>query len=129
MNPFDYIDSINFNKNDIMITDDDEKSYDSFITNRALSYRPDATLFANEMNIHHKLDSRMQYDFLRLTISKRRIKKEKWMKAILPEDIEAVKEYYGYNNQRAKEALQLLNSEQIEQIKQVLFKGGKKKPQ
>jgi hypothetical protein len=40
-------------------------------------------------------------------------------------DLEYVKEYYGYSNEKAREALTLLTKEQLEHIKTKLFKGGR----
>ena len=40
-------------------------------------------------------------------------------------DIEYVKEYYGYSNEKAKSALDILDDEQLQTIKRSLNKGGR----
>jgi hypothetical protein len=76
------------------------------------------------MNIHHHLDSKLQFDFL-LNSLRRRERYTPWLKAKKIKNIEYVKEYYGYSNEKAKVALDILDDEQIETIKGSLSKGGK----
>lgn len=124
--PFDYANAINQTKQNIMVDDIEEKSYNAFMVNRSLSYFPETVLFANEMNRHHHLDNRLQFDFLLNTIRKGK-RFSKWAKAVLPEDLEVVKEYYGYSNEKAKIALTLLDNDKINELKQRVYKGGKRK--
>ena len=126
MNHFDYLNSINLTKQDIMIDDDCEKAYNSFMVNRGLSYFPDTINIANEMNIHHQLDSKLQYQFLINMIRKRK-RFSKWAKAQKESDIDAVKEYYGYSNEKARQALTLLSPDQITIIKNKVSKGGRRR--
>ena len=126
MNPFDFVNSINFTKKDLMVTPADEKSYNAFIINRSLSYFQDTILLANEMNKHHHIDSKMQYDFL-INIVRKKKRFSKWDKASLPIDIEAVKEYYGFSNTKARIALSVLNDDQLRELKDKVAKGGKTK--
>ncbi len=124
--PFDFLKSINQSKEDIMVDDIEEKAYKPYFVNRSLSYFPDTVLLANEMNIHHYLDNRLQFDFLLNTVrSGKRF--AKWAKAEVPDHLEVVKEYYGYSDEKAKVALTLLSDKQIEELKQRVFKGGKRK--
>jgi alpha-amylase/alpha-mannosidase (GH57 family) len=125
MNPFDYLNAINNTKEDIMVDDIAEKGYSSFMINRGLSYFNDTVLFANEMNIHHHIDNRLQFDFL-INIVRKRKRFSKWLKPEIASDVEVVKEYYGYNNEKARQALTLLTPEQITMIKKKVFKGGRK---
>lgn len=125
MNVFDYVNSINYSKEDIMITEDDENVYDPFLTNRQLSYFQDTVLLANEMNKYHHLDKRLQFHFL-LNIVRKRKRFSKWFKPETINDLEAVKEYYGYSTSKAKTALALLSSEEITTIKKRIDKGGRK---
>jgi len=108
-----------------MVDDVDEKSYTPFMINRSLSYFPDTVLFANEMNANHHLDKKLQFHFLINTIRKRK-RFSKWAKPIKESDLEVVKEYYGYSNEKAKQALSLLSDEQINLLKQKVYKGGRK---
>ena len=124
MNPFDYVNAINFTKENLMQTDLDSKAYNSFLINRSLSYFPDTVLAANIINKYHGLDSKLQFDFL-INIVRKRKRFSKWNKPELESDLEAVKEYYGYSNEKAKTALKILNDEQIRTIKDSLYKGGK----
>ena len=125
MNPFDYTNSINYTKKDIMVDDIAEKGYNPFIINRALSYFPDTVLAANEMNKHSHLDNRLQFDFF-INIIRKKKRWSKWIKASDVDNLELIKEYYGYSNEKAKSALSLMSNEQIEQLKQRIYKGGKR---
>jgi hypothetical protein len=125
MNPFEYLNAINDTKKDIMIDDIAEKGYNSFMVNRGLSYFNDTVLYANEMNRHHHLDNRLQFDFL-INIIRKRKRFSKWIKPDTVSDVEVVKEYYGYSNEKARQALTLLTPEQITMIKQKVYKGGRK---
>ena len=124
-NPFEYLTAINDTKKDVMIDDIAEKGYNAFMVNRGLSYFNDTVLFANEMNLNAHLDNRLQFDFL-INIVRRRKRFSKWMKPETASDVEVVKEYYGYSNQKARQALTLLTPEQIIDIKKKVYKGGRK---
>jgi hypothetical protein len=126
LNPFDYLNSINHKKDDIMVDDDAEKGYSPFMINRGLSYFQDTVLLANEMNMNSHLDHRMQYDFLRTSIRQRK-RFSKWMKKTTPAKIEVIKEYYGYSDAKADSVADLISDEDIKHMKSVLSKGGKKK--
>tara|TARA_B110000196_G_C20712197_1_gene460188 strand:+ start:138 stop:515 length:378 start_codon:yes stop_codon:yes gene_type:complete len=125
MNPFEYLNSINNTKKDIMIDDIAEKGYNSFMVNRGLSYFADTVVIANEMNRNHHLDARMAYDFL-INIVRKRKRFSKWIKPETVSDVEVVKEYYGYSNEKARQALSLLTSDQINELKKRVYKGGRK---
>ena len=125
MNPFDYLNAINTSKKNIMVDDVSEKEYNPFIINRGLSYFQDTVLIANEMNVNHQLDHRLQFDFYINIINKRK-RFSKWLKPTEPENLEAVKQYYGYSNEKAKSVLPLLSTEQIEEIKKRIYTGGRK---
>jgi hypothetical protein len=126
MSPFDYLNAINTTKKDIMVDDVAEKAYTSFMVNRGLSYFPDTILFANEMNVNHHIDHRLQFDFF-INIIKKKKRFSKWAKPINIENLELIKEYYGYSNEKAKSVLSLLNDEQINELKLRMYKGGKRK--
>lgn len=125
MNPFDFLNSINTTKKDIMIDDISEKGYSPYIVNRSLSYFPDTVLIANEMNIRHSLDSKLQYHFL-LNIIRKRKRFSKWAKAEQFESIDIIKQYYKCSNEKAKSILSLLNENQIAELKLRMYKGGKR---
>ena len=124
MNPFEYVNSINNTKQDIMIDDVAEKSYNDFMVNRSLSYFQDTVGIANIINQYHHLDKKLQYHFL-INIVRKRKRFSKWIKPETESDIEVVKEYYGYSNEKARQVLSLLSPEQITIIKQKVNKGGR----
>jgi len=124
MNPFDYVTSINYTKQDIMNDDQDEKAYPAFMVNRSLSYFADTVGLANVMNRYHHLDSKLQYHFL-INIIRKRKRFSQWVKPQTERDIEVIKEYYGYSNEKARQVLSLLSPEQITIIKQKVNKGGR----
>ena len=126
MNPFEYIKAINDTKKDIMVDDIAEKGYNPFIINRNFSFFNDTVLFANEMNRYHHLDHRLQFDFF-INIIKKKKRFSKWMKPTEIENLEIIKQYYGYSNDKAKSALALYSDEEIEELKKRIYKGGKRK--
>ena len=108
------------------MTDDiAEKSYNPFMVNRGLSYFHDTVLMANEMNRWHHIDNRLQFDFF-INIIRKRKRFSKWLKPETVSDVEVVKEYYGYSNEKARQALTLLTSDQINELKKKVYKGGRK---
>jgi len=125
MNPFEYLNAINSTKKDIMVDDIAEKQYNSFMVNRGLSYFYDTALLANEMNQRHHLDNRLQFDFL-INIVRKKKRFSKWTKVQQNEDVEVIKQYYGYSNQKARQIHSLLTSEQIDELKKKVYRGGKK---
>jgi hypothetical protein len=125
MNPFKFLNSINYDKKDIMIDDVTEKAYNSFMVNRSLSYFLDTVAFANIMNRYHHIDNKLQYHFL-INILRKRKRFSKWIKSDDIRDIEVVKQYYGYSNDKARQVLSLLSPEQITILKQKVSKGGRK---
>ena len=123
----DYLNSINHTKENLMDSDDPmwEKKYSPYIINKCLAPFNDTIMLVNEMNMRPHLSHKLQYVFLLNTIrSKKRY--APWVKASKLKDLEYVKEYYGYNNEKAKTALSILNNEQIITIKNSLNKGGRK---
>lgn len=123
VSPFDFLQTINVSKTDIYL--DNEKSYNAFVINRSLSYFPDTVAIANEMNRYHQIDEKLQYHFL-LNIVRKRKRFSKWIKPEIENDIEMVKEYYGYSNDKARQVLPLLSAEQLKTIKNKVDKGGRK---
>lgn len=125
MSPFDYLNSINYTKQDIMTDDVDEKAYVSFVINRSLSYFPDTVAVANEMNRYHHIDNKLQHQFL-LNIVRKRKRFSKWVKPTLESDVEVVKQYYGYSNEKARQALTLLSPDQLTILRTKVSRGGRK---
>lgn len=125
MNPFDYVNSVNHTKKDIMETPEDETAYNAFLVNRSLSYFSDTVGFANAVNQYHHLDNRLQYQFLINTIRKRK-RFSKWAKPETHNEVDVVKEYYGYSNEKAQQALSILSPSQLQKLKEKVSKGGRK---
>lgn len=122
----DYLNTINHEKVNLMDKDSEAvRQYPAYIVNRCLSGFLDTVLYANEMNINSHLDNKMQYDFY---INSLRTKKRfsPWLKKESFKDLELVKQYYGYSNEKAKTALGLLTKEQLKYIESKLDTGGKK---
>jgi hypothetical protein len=123
ISPFDFINAINFDKKDLIVDDWSEKQYIPYIVNRGLSFGADTAIPANEMNSRPHLDRKLQFDFLINTVRPRK-RYNKWVKADKVEAIEVVKTYYGYSIEKARQALSILTSEQLDHLKQKLEKGG-----
>jgi|TARA_B100000035_G_scaffold231981_1_gene200201 hypothetical protein len=120
----DWLNSINQSKvNIIDEIPDTESKYLPFIVNKCLSGHLDAVIFANEMNINHHLDKKLQYDFLLNTLrSKKRF--SPWVRREEMENLEIVKKYYGYSTEKAKQAVSILSDEQLTTIRKKLDTGG-----
>ena len=121
----DWLNSINFTKEDLMEDPSAKKEYSPYIINRCLSGHIDCVLFVNEMNMHHSLDKDMQYSFYINTLRKRK-RFSPWLRKDKVKDLECIKSYYNYSNEKASQALKSLSKEQIDYIKQRLETGGKK---
>ena len=118
------IPSILQTKKNVLHDDIDVKDYKAFVVNRALSYHLDCVLYVNEMNLYPGTDADMQYQYFLNTIRPMKRKYQPWQKTSADKDLECIKEYYGYSNSKAKEALDILNDEQIAEIKARTNKGG-----
>ena len=122
----DWLNSINFTKENLTEENPDLiKEYAPFIINKCLSGQIDTILFANEMNMNHHLDKDMQYSFYLNSLRKRK-RFSPWLRKDKITDLECVKQYYGYSNEKASQALKILTKEQINFIKKRLDIGGKK---
>ena len=122
----DYLNSINQSKEDLMKDDPGwEKNYPSYVINKCMSHHIDTLAFANEMNRYPNLDKRLQYDFYINTVRSRR-RFSPWDKKQKMNDLNVVKQYYGYSNEKARQALNILSPSQLDYIKSKLNKGGKK---
>lgn len=110
-----------------VISEENEKDYVPFVVNKALSFHKDCVLFANEMNQLPNTDRLMQYHYLLNKVRGYRRPFQKWQKLSKDDDLSAVKEYFNYSNEKAKEALTVLTQDEIVEIKKSLFKGGSKK--
>lgn len=103
---------------------EDQKDYNAYVINKALSFHYDCTLQANQMNLYPTLPESLQYQYLLNTVRGYKRPYQKWVKRESSENLEAVKEYFGYSNDKAKQALVLLNDAQLEEIKKRINKGG-----
>tara|TARA_B100000073_G_C23514821_1_gene485330 strand:+ start:164 stop:559 length:396 start_codon:yes stop_codon:yes gene_type:complete len=122
----DYLNAINTTKENVMDTEDEmwEKKYPPFIVNKCVAPFTDTLILVNEINRLHHLDKRLQFDYLLNSIRPRK-RFTPWVKAKKLKNLEYVKEFYGYNNEKAKVALELLDEKQISAIKERLNKGGR----
>ena len=124
----DYLKAINESKENLLDTPDPtwEKKYPPFVINRCLSMFYDTIMHSNEMNGLHFLPRRMQFHYFINSIRKKRRFGGKWLSQTKLKNLEIVKQYYGYSNQKAKEALNILTDDQIESIKTKMIQGGRK---
>ena len=126
MKPFDYINSINFTKKNLMRGSENdelaEKGYAPYLTNKSLSYFTDTLLYANEMNKLHFLDNKLQYEFFLNSIRKKK-RFAKWAKADRNDDLVMISEYYQISLSKAKEAIRILSHEQLSTIRNKMEQG------
>ena len=122
----DYLNAINVSKDSLLDTEDEmwEKKFYPFIINKCVAPFEDTVMLVNEINQLHHLDKKLQFDFLINSLRPRK-RYGPWLKAKKLKNLEYVKEFYGYNNEKAKVALDILDDEQISAIKEKLNKGGK----
>ena len=122
----EWLNSINTNKNNLIDEDADlEKQYPAYVINRCLSGHIDAVMFANEMNKHPNLSKKLQYDFFLNSLRKRK-RYSPWLRKEQIENLDLVKRYYGYSNEKAKQVLNILTREQLSFIRDRLETGGRK---
>ena len=121
------IPSILQTKECVINTTEDLNDYVPYVVNKALSYHIDCILYANEMNMHGSLDRDMQYQYLLNTVKSRKREFKPWMKIVINNDIQCIKDYFGYSDEKAKDVLRMLSGEQIAEIKAKTDKGGIRK--
>ncbi len=126
MKPFDYVNSINYSKKNMMEgTDNDElaeSGYVTFLTNRSLSYFTDTLFYSNEINQYPHADNKLQYDYLLNSIRPKR-RFAKWVKNIDSDDLEIVKQYYNYSTKKGLQALNILSPKQLQEITKKVIRG------
>ena len=127
MSPFDYVNEILYGKKKLIVDELTEKSYAPFLVNRSLSYHKDCVLYANEMNCLHHIDKKLQNDFLLNIVRSQKRPFAKWVKAEKSEDLECIKQIFGFSDSKAREALRLLSKEQIQKLKEHTEVGGLRK--
>ena len=127
MNPFDYLNAINDTKEDIIGESDNpelaEKLYPPYLVNKGLSYFIDTVYLVNEMNQRHHLEKKLQFDFL-INIVRKKKRYSKWFKPQQDDVVDAVMNYYGYSQDKARQVVNLLTEDQITQITTSQSKGG-----
>jgi len=122
----DWLNSINQTKQNLIDEDPSlEKEYAPYIINRCMSGYIDCVMFANEMNKNHFLPKKMQYDFFINSLRPRK-RYSPWLKKDTIKDLDYVKRYYGYSNEKAKQSLRILTKEQLDSIKSTFETGGRK---
>jgi hypothetical protein len=121
LSPFDFLNAINYSKENLIVDEETEKQYQPYLVNRGLSNSMDTVIYANEMNSRPHIEKKAQFAFLRRVVTKRK-RYDKWVKAEVVENLDLVKEAYGYNDAQALEALTILTPAQFEYIRNT--KGG-----
>ena len=119
----EYLNAINQTKENLMEDPYYEKKYPAWVVNRALYAHSDMIFLVNEMNVNNHLDNKLQFDFL-LNSSRPRKRFAPWLKTSKVNNLDLVKEYFGYSDQKAKDALTILTDEDLEHIRTKLNKGG-----
>lgn len=124
---FDYVNEILQGKKKLIVDEETEKGYIPFLVNRALSYHYDTVLYANEMNMRHHIDKKLQNDFFINTVRSKKRSNVKWAKSDKDENIQYIKRAYGLSDSKAIDALRLLSQEQIQKLKEETEIGGLRK--
>jgi hypothetical protein len=131
MNPFDYVNSINYSKKNLMENTDNDKlaesGYNPFITNRSLSYFTDTIFYVNEVNQYSHTDNKLQYDYLLNSIRPKK-RFSKWVKNVGSDDLENVKLYFNYSTKKGLQALNILSPKQLQEITSKVTRGIKDGP-
>lgn len=121
---FDWINSISMTKENLMLSDEDERSYEPFIINKAMSMYPDCVVIVNELNKLGTVNKRLHYDFLRFAVRKKK-RFAKWPKSIESEHVKVIQEYYQCSVEQALQYLEVLTNDQVLELTNRMFKGGK----
>jgi hypothetical protein len=121
----EYLNAINYTKESLLDTEDEsvEKEYTPFVVNRCLSYFIDTVLYVNEMNRLPSTDKKMQFDYLLNAIRKNK-RYSKWLRRESVENLDIVKQFYGYSDRKAREILDLISEDDVQWMKQMLDTGG-----
>ena len=127
MNPFDFVKEILQGKKQLIVDDLSLVYFCLSLMICSLSYHKDCVLYANEMNRRHFLDKKLQNDFLLNTVRSQKRPFAKWVKSEKSDDLECIKQVYGFSDSKAREALQLLSKDQIQQLKEQTDTGGLRK--
>ena len=126
MKPFDYINSINYSKKNLMRNSDNdelaESGYVPFITNRSLSYFTDTLFYANEVNQFHHTDHKLQYEYLLNSVRPKK-RFAKWVKSMDSDDLEMIKLYYNYSTKKALQAIAILTPSELDHITRKVTRG------
>ena len=123
-NPFDFVKSVSYDKKDIMVDDIEEKAYQPFLINKALSYHQDSVFFANEMNVRGSMDNRLQYLFYLNTLRKRQ-RFSSWVKPYISKKLDVIKKYYQISTREAKEYVNLLSDKHLRELRNRMKIGGR----
>jgi hypothetical protein len=122
--PFDFVKSVSYDKKDIMVDDIEEKAYQPFLINKALSYHQDSVFFANEMNVRGSMDNRLQYLFYLNTLRKRQ-RFSSWVKPYISKKLDVIKKYYQISTREAKEYVNLLSDKHLRELRNRMKIGGR----
>lgn len=125
LSPFDFLNSINDTKAQIM-SEEDERYYAAFVVNKSLSYFRETVLIANEMNCKAHLDNKLQFDFLRLVVPKKK-RFSKWDKSEVTDDLQLLIDVYGYDLDKAKSVIDMFPAEELAKLRQRMYRGGKRR--
>lgn len=126
MTPFDFLNSINETKKDLIKEDpSNEKEYSAWMVNRGLSFFSDTVMYANEMNQRHQVSNKWQFQFLLNSIPKKK-RFSKWFKREEEKNLKLVMDCYGYSSEKAKQVLTILTPEQLKTIEEKQYTGGRK---
>lgn len=121
----DYLNGINLKKGSLQEDERAMRKYPSFIVNKCLAGHIDCIMHVNEMNRYYELDNDLQYNYYLYSIRKSK-RFAPWDKFQTDNDLELVKQFYGYSTDKARDALKLLNKDQLEVIRSKLNVGGRK---
>lgn len=122
----DWLNSINQTKKNLIDENPlSENEYPQFVINKCLSGHIDCLMYSNEMNINHNLDKKLQYDFF-INILRTKKRFSPWIRKDIVKDLDYVKKYYGYNNEKAQQALNILTKDQINFIRNKFETGGRR---
>lgn len=123
LTPFDFINAISHNKQNLMDSEEAESQYKPYVINKGLSFYPDTVIQANEMNSRPHLDRKMQFNFL-INIIRSKKRFSKWLKPEKLDVLDLIQDYYGYSKEKARQVLPLFSDEQIDYLKRRIKKGG-----
>jgi hypothetical protein len=121
----EWLDNLWTSKTDLIKEDPNNLGdYTPYLINRAMSYFPETIQIAQHMNTLSLLPPEVHYRLWHSLLPKGNKRYARWGKKLIPDNLKLVQDYFGCNNIRAREYLDMLSEDDIHSIQQEMELGG-----